>query len=80
MSDPGGEMMVNFAEVCLPDDERRELAQGVPKPPLLERSGTARCPCCGGWRPTISIVLTKDGWGCDGCVSDKRRRGVFEEW
>jgi hypothetical protein len=73
-------MMVNFAEVSLPDAERRELAKGAAKPDLLERKGSVRCPVCKGWRPPICVVLTNDGWACDGCVSDKRRRGVFEEW
>lgn len=39
-----------------------------------------RCPKCGTFRPAVSIVLTAEGWMCDGCVTDLRRRGEFVEW
>jgi hypothetical protein len=80
-----GDMMVNFAELGLPDRARRALARGVARPTALVRqvlggSDLVQCPNCKGWRPAISVVKAKKGWMCDGCVSDERRRGSFEEW
>lgn len=78
---PPGQMMVNFAELRLPEQARRGLAKGLNKPDLLETDdGKVECPHCKGLRPAICVVKAKGGWRCDGCITDERRRGVFEEW
>lgn len=50
-------------------------------PPLEERTRPgatrpqARCPGCNTFAATFAIVMTTEGWRCDGCVSDAARRG-----
>jgi len=81
---PDPKIMVNLAETRLPEAEKRAAAQGVAEPAvetaIINGSQLNKCPSCGGWRPEICIVLTVNGWGCDGCVSAARRQGTFQEW
>lgn len=84
--DYGGAMMINFRETLLPDtaEARRAAARGLEAPKLIIETEEnarprARCPNCNGLRPFQCIVKAKGGWKCDGCISDERRRGVFEE-
>lgn len=59
---------------------RGDLPPADPDEPDERIPIRGRCPRCSTFRPAIAIVLTADGWMCDGCVTDLRRHGQFREW